>query len=255
MVAIIKDPLFWHALAQCAPSTLFNLNIKLCSRMKRHLEPLAIAANITQSSFCRLDQVLLTFSFLVMHYRKMTDPEDKEGCAAIMDSIENRWQKADQELFVAAVILNPFFRTTTFAPLPILNNAGIHSLLHSLWTRFYSTTPPDEFHMQVTDYLNGTGFFQNLQMQCGIIQVTVDRAVSLVFYFIFFTLDANCYFCRMRVQIHYRSTPTSVFLGVIHLHSYFLLIVFSQFVPTQPHAKDFSVFLAPLSQNSKTGLA
>lgn len=114
----------------------------------------------------------------------MVDPEDEEGCAAIMDSIENRWQKADQELFIAAVILNPFFRTSTFAPLPFLNNAGIHSLLRSLWIRFYSTQPPPEFHAQVTDYLNGTGFFQNLQMQCGIVQVAADRLVSLTLFFI-----------------------------------------------------------------------
>ena len=35
--------------------------------MKRHLEPLAVATNVIQSSHCRLDQVLLTFRYLVMH--------------------------------------------------------------------------------------------------------------------------------------------------------------------------------------------
>ena len=35
--------------------------------VKRYLEPLAIAANITQANDCRLDQVLLTFGF-VYHF-------------------------------------------------------------------------------------------------------------------------------------------------------------------------------------------
>ena len=53
--------------------------------MKRHLEPLAIAANITQASFCRLDEVLLTFGYLVMQYQKMqTDADDAAACASII---------------------------------------------------------------------------------------------------------------------------------------------------------------------------
>ena len=57
--------------------------------MKRHLEPLAIAANITQASFCRLDEVLLTFGYLVMQYQKMqTDADDAAACASIIASIE-----------------------------------------------------------------------------------------------------------------------------------------------------------------------
>lgn len=106
----------------------------------------------------------------------MPDPEDDKA-EAITLSIEKRWKKADQELFIAAVILNPFFRTTPFAPLPFLNNAGVHALLGGLWTRFYSQSPPPEFHGQLTEYLGGTGFFRNLHMQCGIVKVAADRAV------------------------------------------------------------------------------
>lgn len=94
--------------------------------MKHHLEPLAIVANITQASFCRLDEVLLTFGYLVMQYQKMqTDADDVAACASIIASIEKQWAVSDQEIFVAAVLLNPFYRNTPFAPLSFLNNAGI----------------------------------------------------------------------------------------------------------------------------------
>ncbi|KAH9988278.1 hypothetical protein BJV74DRAFT_796328 [Russula compacta] len=94
MVVIIKNPLFWHGIA----------------RMKCHLEPLAYAANITQVAICHIDEVLMTFGWLVMHYKQMiTDPDDAVGCQAIINSIEQWWAKADQDIFIAAVILNPFY--------------------------------------------------------------------------------------------------------------------------------------------------
>jgi hypothetical protein len=145
--------------------------------MKRHLEPLAIAANITQASFCRIDQVLLTFGFLVMQYRALTDPDDLIGCNAIINSIEQRWAKADQDVFIAAVILNPFFRSSPFAPLPSFNNAGIHKLFRDLWLRFYSQEPPLDFTSHADEYLRGTGMFANLQTHCEIKRVNADRKV------------------------------------------------------------------------------
>ena len=40
-------------------------------RIEQHLEPLAVAANVTQSAFCRLDEVLLTFGALMMNYKDL----------------------------------------------------------------------------------------------------------------------------------------------------------------------------------------
>ena len=141
--------------------------------MKRHLEPLAVAANITQSSFCRIDQVLLTFGHLVMQYKAMTDPEDLARCNTIISSIERHWAKADQEIFIAAVILNLFFRTVPFATLSFLNNTGIHSLLLRFWHRFYGQEPPNSFHEHINDFLKGSGLFDNLEI---ILQVHWNHA-------------------------------------------------------------------------------
>jgi hypothetical protein len=145
--------------------------------VKRHLEPLAVAANVTQASFCRLDQVLLTFGFLVMQYQAMTDVEDHAGCLAIIESVEKRWGKSDQEIFIAAVLLNPFYQSAPFAPLHFLNNAGIHALLNRLWLRFYSSQPPPDFHTQINDYFRGIGMFNNLQSQCSMRRVQASRNV------------------------------------------------------------------------------
>ena len=105
--------------------------------MKLHLEPLAIAANVTQAAFCRLDTVLLTFGFLVMQYQKMTGKADRVASHSIILSLEKRWMAADQDIFIATVIVNPFFRAGPFGRHPRFVVSGIIELLERLYTRFF----------------------------------------------------------------------------------------------------------------------
>lgn len=83
--------------------------------MKRHLEPLAYAANITQAAHCRLDEVILTFGFLYDKYSTLSNAEDISVKEAVQKSLETRWAKADQAVFVAAVILHPLRMTKPFS--------------------------------------------------------------------------------------------------------------------------------------------
>ncbi|KAF8491218.1 hypothetical protein F5888DRAFT_1581643, partial [Russula emetica] len=93
MLKLIQNPDFWRSIA----------------RVKNHLEPLVVANNIAQSAHCRLDQVLLMFGLLVMKYTdlKLREPNDATACDAILNSLEMRWANADQDVFIAAVLLNP----------------------------------------------------------------------------------------------------------------------------------------------------
>ena len=58
-----------------------------------------------------------------MQYWQLTD-EDLDAAAAIMESIKRHWAVADQQIFIAAVIVNPFYQGQPFAQLYFLNNAG-----------------------------------------------------------------------------------------------------------------------------------
>jgi hypothetical protein len=126
---------------------------------------LAIAANVVQDSFCRLDQVLLTFGFLLMQYHDEKMNEDPAGRDAIIASIEARWAKSDQQIFVCAVLVNPFYRTTPFASLSCFNHAQIRVLLTRLYIRFYGQPVDPLFMTHAFDFLNGTGFFKHLDSQ------------------------------------------------------------------------------------------
>ena len=144
--------------------------------MKHHLEPLAIATNIMQASFCQLDQVLMTFGHLIL-YQSVMDPEDVVGCTAIIESIKACWLIADQEILISAVVLNPFYQSMPFAALQFLTNARIHFMLGCLWSCFFEEEPPPEFHQQINGYLHGTKLFTDLKSACGIAQVAVNREV------------------------------------------------------------------------------
>ncbi|KAI0654020.1 hypothetical protein C8Q70DRAFT_926500, partial [Cubamyces menziesii] len=148
MLPIIENGLFWHSLT---------------NRVKKHLEPLAIATNVTQSDNCRLDEVLITFGVLLHAFDSLNDSQQiiKD---AVIASLEKRWDKSDQDVFIAAVILNPFIRTQPFQHLPeLFTPAAIYLLLQRLWTRFYPDTPvPADFYTSVISYLSEDGQFATL---------------------------------------------------------------------------------------------
>ncbi|KAH9068192.1 hypothetical protein EDB83DRAFT_2222872, partial [Lactarius deliciosus] len=157
MVVIIEDGSFWHSLA----------------RLKTHLEPLARAANVAQAAFCRLDQILLTFGSLSIYYEdnRARDPANVPGCTAILDSIEKRWAKADQDVFIATVLLNPFIKSSAFDPtIPFLTHAGVYALMKRLYRCFFSVTETTavleqnlrKLLVNIEDYFATSGSFAHM---------------------------------------------------------------------------------------------
>ncbi|QRV85013.1 hypothetical protein RhiJN_13029 [Ceratobasidium sp. AG-Ba] len=121
---IIKDAAFWNSL----------------SVLKVSLEPLAIAANITQDAHTRLDDVLVTMCSL--YYTYSSHPSIPESVRlAAGGSLEKRWGKVDSDPFIGTTYLNPCYRHDLFNPNePGLRTLGLYSILKRLFIRFF----PDE---------------------------------------------------------------------------------------------------------------
>ncbi|KAG1783202.1 hypothetical protein EV702DRAFT_949463, partial [Suillus placidus] len=78
---------------------------------------LAIAVNVSQCSNTRCDQVLLLLSKLYRTYINLCitdhslplaeDKDESHPVTSIINSIEKRWEHADQDLFIMALFLNP----------------------------------------------------------------------------------------------------------------------------------------------------
>ena len=113
-----------------------------------------------------------------MQYQALGMDQDPVGHNTILDSIELWWHKSEQQLFIAVVIANPFYRNRPFACLSILNNAGIRVLFVRLWKHLYLGTPPPEFEIQLQDFLNETGIFANLKSWCSFELEAAEAKVS-----------------------------------------------------------------------------
>ena len=85
----------------------------LC-RIKSHLEPLALAANASQASRVRPDEILTILAKLYRTFFDNNDPDDQDMRREMLAAIEARWARADQDVFIASVILNPFYGTRPF---------------------------------------------------------------------------------------------------------------------------------------------
>ena len=109
----------------------------------------------------RLDQILLTFGSLCMHFNNLRnqDPGDYAGCTAIIDSIEKHWAKADQDVFIAAVILNLFFKCGPFSSKArSWSEASILALLQRLYKHFFSFTEwKDELEVNLNTLYSNVG--------------------------------------------------------------------------------------------------
>ena len=108
-----------------------------------------------------------------MHYDALRnqDPADYAGCTAVIDSIEKRWAKADQDVFIAAVVLNPFFKREPFSlESRLWSEATVLSLMKRLYKCFFSVTEEEgeleesinELYSNLGDYLDGSGICQDL---------------------------------------------------------------------------------------------
>ncbi|QRW11557.1 hAT family dimerization protein [Ceratobasidium sp. AG-Ba] len=128
------------------------------SRITFHLEPLTIAAHITEGRVTRLDQVLLTLGNLFYIYSKMVGRDASVG-AAMCASILARWSGMDQDIFILAVYLNPYIRGDLFNKQHISGDflcSGITVLVLRVWKRLYgqSTDPDPDFMRACSDYYN-----------------------------------------------------------------------------------------------------
>ena len=131
------------------PTDLHSLN-----RTCRHLEPLAIAANITQASNTRLYHVLTTLANLHRIYSNLDLEEDSNVRDQVLASLEKRWAAADQDPFIAAVILDPFLRGDFLGRHIALTPIGLCNMLKRLHSRVFRVVVDADFQAAFMDYYN-----------------------------------------------------------------------------------------------------
>jgi hypothetical protein len=131
---------------------MYNNDNYILNRTCSHLEPLAIAVNITQASNTRLYHVLTTLANLYRIYSSSDIDESVRD--QIIGSLERRWAAADQDPFIASVILNPFLHGNLFGRHVALTPIGLCNMLKRLQLRIFGIVADADFQSAFMDYFN-----------------------------------------------------------------------------------------------------
>jgi hypothetical protein len=155
ILATLKAPEFFNNLFQCVKSSLKDVvRLTLClSRIKEHLSPLAAATNTLQSDSCRLDTVAITLANL---YRIFSNEKlDINIRRSVLRSLEKRWAKQDQDVFILAIIFNPWIRVSAFAQDSEYRQAGkVAELASAVYTRLFKVSPDLQFKFAIGAYIH-----------------------------------------------------------------------------------------------------
>ncbi|KAF8883356.1 hypothetical protein CPB84DRAFT_1850999 [Gymnopilus junonius] len=111
--------------------------------------------------------------WLYMEYHKLSDAEDAPVHDSLFKSIKQCWEKADQDVFIAAIFLNPFLKSSPFQKnLRLISTGSIHTLLSRLWLHFYSTPVPTELYEEIID---NKEVYADLENACTTLKATANE--------------------------------------------------------------------------------
>jgi hypothetical protein len=181
VIHTITTDCFWADLARCviAHARIQSLLLIQMYRARIHLEPLAIAANVTQADSARLDSVLLTLGNLFFVYRNGDfDPDVRD---TILRSLEKRWSQADQPIFILSLILNPYLRQSCFARnSPFQQFVTVWEMAEKAYTRMFGKPPPLAMRGEFAKYWSHEGVYSHARWGLEAARADALRQVSLV---------------------------------------------------------------------------
>ncbi|THU81342.1 hypothetical protein K435DRAFT_617015, partial [Dendrothele bispora CBS 962.96] len=105
------------------------------------LKPFAIATNAAQADHCCMDTVLLLMGYLyhIHSYSRIN-------------------ARADQDIFILAVVFNPYIRNKAFRRNHSIRTiGGLWVIVSRVYKRFYDKLPDRDFRRAFTEYISGTG--------------------------------------------------------------------------------------------------
>lgn len=122
------------------------------------------------------------FGTLFRHFHQLHEREDFEVKEAVLKSLEKRWAASDQQVFIAAVLLNPFYRLEPFnKSSSFFSVSSLCVLINGLWRRFYKQEAASELWESYMQYTEGIGPFEMLQHTVIELLRVSERTASFIF--------------------------------------------------------------------------
>lgn len=152
-------------------------------RLKIYLEPLAIAANVAQAPTTRLDHILIELGRLYYTFSRLSMNSAVQAC--ILNSMELRWGKCDQDPHIVSVVLNPYLRLGVFNPEnTLLNRSSLYGAAKRVFRRLFRKDNDLEMHEAFMDYLAGKNEFHPDRWDFQELRALYEQSVSSILVFI-----------------------------------------------------------------------
>ena len=136
--------------------------------------------NMHQAAHAQPEHIVISFRFLYFRYSKLMDELDAPTCMAVLESTEHWWANCDQEVFITAVIANPFYKVALFSKIPLTTHAGLVALFGCLWLCFYNQPAPLNLFTNLESYLASSGEFAYMEMYKNSVLAHTEATVSVV---------------------------------------------------------------------------
>jgi hypothetical protein len=142
-----------------------------------YLEPLAIAANVSQAPTTRLDHILVELGRLYHTFSVYALNPAVRQC--VLESLERRWAKCDQDPFILAVFLNPFIRARLFnSQNTSLNRSSLYSIVKRVFRRVFRRDNDLGLYEAFLDYYSSRNEFSPDRWDYEELRETYEKEVS-----------------------------------------------------------------------------
>ncbi|KAG0705863.1 hypothetical protein DFH29DRAFT_799535, partial [Suillus ampliporus] len=131
---------------------------------KNLLEPIALMMNIHQAAYSKSEHISISFGFLSYCYLRIGDDTDLVAQNVVLKSAEYCSGQVDQEVFIAAIAINPLYKDKPFSNISLMTYAGLMSLFSHLWKCFYGGMAPLKLFTDLNNYLKSAPKFQPLDI-------------------------------------------------------------------------------------------
>jgi hypothetical protein len=134
-----------------------------------------VANNIIQASHVHLDHITMTLRNLYCIY---SGPDFKVPVwDCILASLEKQWAAADQDVFILAVLFNPYIHAHCFSTSQLSHDV-LYNIAERVFQHLFGPEEPGlKFMLDFDQYINGIGVYSNATMKLKMIKAKFNAEV------------------------------------------------------------------------------
>ena len=144
-----------------------------------------MAINITQADDTRLDTVLITLGKLFQIFSDPLRPLREDVRNVVLTRLEARWGNlgSDREIFILALVLNPYVRTSCFQQSNRnLTEGALLDMFERVFKRVMQRDPDSELMIAFGDYIARVGRWSDNTMRLSMWREQAVREVCASLY-------------------------------------------------------------------------